>query len=126
MGWPGAPTLPRAVAPVGIGIALAGGYLAISTLKLLRSASASTDVTFTSDNLVETGAYRYSRNPVYLAYLLTSLGMSLTLRNSLGLLPPIVVFAVLNFLVIPIEERELSAKFNDSFETYKGQVRRWI
>ena len=111
---------------VGIGVALAGGYMAMATLKLLRKQSASTDVTFTSDKLVINGIFQYSRNPVYLGYLITCLGVGLALRNTLGLIPPLGAFAALNFFVIPIEEKELAAKFKDEYQVYKTQVRRWI
>ncbi len=126
LGWPQSPLLPRAFTFVGIGVALTGGFLAIAALRLLRKQSASTNVTVTSNKLVRNDIYRFSRNPVYLAYLLTSLGVSLAFRNTLGLIPPLGVFVVLNSIVIPIEEKELAAKFKDEYQVYKTQVRRWI
>ena len=102
LGWPQFTLLPKAFTFAGIGVALTGSFLAIAALKLLRKQSASTNVTVTSNKLVRNDIYKYSRNPVYLAYLLTSLGVSLAFRNTLGLIPPLSVFVVLNFFVIPL------------------------
>ena len=72
------------------------------------------------------GVYRFTRNPIYLGFLLMVIGLPL---NS-GLYSGIVIapfFAVtMNRLVIEREEAYLEKKFKDVYTSYKSRVRRWL
>ncbi len=76
--------------------------------------------------LVTTGVFRFSRNPMYLGFLLGLIGIGLLL----GSLTPwvvIVVFAVLmDVLFIRIEEKMLEERFGQDFLEYRHRTRRWI
>ena len=79
-----------------------------------------------STTLVTTGAYRISRHPMYLGYILILLGMGVLLR-SLTPFFVIPVFAVLmEVMFIGIEERMLQEAFGEAWVAYKDAVRRWI
>lgn len=76
--------------------------------------------------IVRTGPYRVSRNPIYLAFSLVQLGIAVW-ANSLWLLATLVVaVSVINFIVIPREERYLEQKFGAEYLHYKADVRRWF
>ncbi len=76
--------------------------------------------------IVRTGPYRYSRNPIYLAFSLFQLGLSVWI-NSLGVLITLVpAVAVMAFVVIPREERYLEARFPSEYGSYRAAVRRWF
>jgi protein-S-isoprenylcysteine O-methyltransferase Ste14 len=79
-----------------------------------------------SSSLVVTGIYRYSRNPMYLGFLLVLAGWGAYLANpaALLLLPLFVVY--MNRFQIGPEERALSAKFGQPFDDYRQAVRRWL
>ena len=76
--------------------------------------------------IVCTGPYRISRNPIYLAFSVLQLGIAIW-ANSLWLLATLVVaVSVINFMVIPREERYLEHKFGAEYLHYKADVRRWL
>jgi protein-S-isoprenylcysteine O-methyltransferase Ste14 len=76
--------------------------------------------------IVHTGAYRFSRNPIYLAFSLFVLGLACWL-NSLWLLATLAAaVSVIAFVVIPREERYLERRFGAEYLDYKGKVRRWF
>ena len=80
----------------------------------------------TTNQLVISGLYRYSRNPMYVGMLLLLLSWTLWLGTPLGLLPVIGFILSINKLQIIPEEQALETKFGDAYRTYKQQVRRWI
>jgi protein-S-isoprenylcysteine O-methyltransferase Ste14 len=79
-----------------------------------------------SATVVVTGAYRYSRNPMYLGDLLILAGWAIWLANAatfLGL-PLFVVY--LNRYQIAPEERALQSRFGETYTAYRRTVRRWL
>jgi len=76
--------------------------------------------------MVISGIYRFTRNPMYLGFLLVLAGWAMYLSNLLALaLLPLFVWYMNRFQIVP-EERVLSAKFPDAFTVYKRSVRRWL
>jgi protein-S-isoprenylcysteine O-methyltransferase Ste14 len=76
--------------------------------------------------IVSSGPYRFSRNPIYLAFSLLQLGVAL-LINSLTLVITLgLAVAVMALVVIPREERYLAQRFPSEYSTYKGSTRRWL
>jgi protein-S-isoprenylcysteine O-methyltransferase Ste14 len=76
--------------------------------------------------IVRTGPYRISRNPIYLAYSLLQLGIAIW-ANSLWLVATLLgAVGVIDFFVIPREERYLEHKFGAEYLDYKDSVRRWL
>ena len=79
-----------------------------------------------SSELVVSGMYKLSRNPMYLGMLLILLGVA-TLTGSLSPYLIAVLFVpILNRRVIRHEEVMLEERFGDAYRRYIGQVRRWI
>jgi protein-S-isoprenylcysteine O-methyltransferase Ste14 len=76
--------------------------------------------------IVDTGIYRYSRNPMYLAMLLMLLSMCVLVHNYLSLIAlPIFWAYITRFQIIP-EERQLKDNFGKPYLDYVHKVRRWI
>lgn len=76
--------------------------------------------------LVDTGFYRFSRNPIYLADGLILVGWGLWLANLASLAAIALFVAYLNRFQIEPEERALQAAFGADFSSYRARVRRWI
>lgn len=76
--------------------------------------------------IVRTGPYRFSRNPIYLAFILLVLGLSLWLKNLWLLVTLAPAVAIIALVVIPREERFLKRNFNEQYSSYKAAVRRWL
>jgi len=75
--------------------------------------------------LVTWGPFRYSRNPIYVAYTLAYLGTALMVASTwvLALLP--LALALVQWLSIGSEERYLEDRFGETYRDYKSRVRRW-
>jgi protein-S-isoprenylcysteine O-methyltransferase Ste14 len=76
--------------------------------------------------IVRKGPYRFSRNPIYLAFSLFQLGLSVWV-NSLGLVVTLIpAVALMALVVIPREERYLEVRFPSEYSSYRAAVRRWL
>lgn len=79
-----------------------------------------------SSALVSHGAYRWTRNPMYVSLAVVSVGIGL-LANALWPIVSVPVALVLvDVLVIRREERYLDGRFGDTYREYRRRVRRWI
>jgi len=76
--------------------------------------------------IVTSGPYRFSRNPIYLGFVFTLIGLPLALENYWGaVLSPLLMVSMVQ-LVIKHEEAYLENKFKDVYTSYKSRVRRWL
>lgn len=118
---PGRHGLAATISGVGILFLLAGVYefqKAKTTVNPITPAAASA--------IVASGIYRISRNPMYVGFLLALTGWATFLAHPLTFLLLPVFVAYMNRFQISPEERALSAKFGDKYNTYKQGVRRWL
>ena len=76
--------------------------------------------------IVTSGPYRFSRNPIYLGFVLTLIGLPLALGNAWGVVLSPLLMVSLYRLVIKHEEAYLEGKFKDVYSSYKSRVRRWL
>ena len=80
----------------------------------------------TNNKLIITGLYRWTRNPMYLAMIIITLGAAFWFGRPLMFLSPLLVFMLTNFLFIPFEEEKMRRQFGEQFDAYAKRVRRWI
>lgn len=75
---------------------------------------------------VETGPYRFTRNPMYVSMAVLYLGATLATNSwwPIVLLP--VVLLVVDRRVIAREERYLASAFPVEYPAYTARVRRWL
>jgi protein-S-isoprenylcysteine O-methyltransferase Ste14 len=125
--------------PLHAGRALARTVVALATLGLAVTIVVSAVIGFrrarttvdpfhpeTASNIVTTGIYRVTRNPMYLGFLLALIALAVFLGNVVSaVLPPIFVVYMNRFQIEP-EERALLARFGAPYEAYLRTVRRWI
>ena len=71
------------------------------------------------------GLYRFSRNPMYVAYFVCFLGMAL-LARSLPVLGAVLVFQVSAHWIILAEERWCTTAFGSAYRHYMQRVRRYL
>lgn len=77
-------------------------------------------------HLVQSGPFRFSRNPIYLADSIIYSGVMLIWGNWWALLLYPVVWAAIRYGVIKNEEAHLAARFGNAYAQYCVRVRRWI
>jgi len=76
--------------------------------------------------IVRTGPYRFSRNPIYVSFILLVLGLSIWLNDLWLLVTLVPAVGFIAAVVIPREERFLDRNFHDQYSSYKATVRRWV
>ena len=72
------------------------------------------------------GPYRFSRNPMYLGELVLWFGWALFYGSVAVLIGFLLILVMMNFRAVPREERDLEARFGDSYLEYKKRVPRWL
>lgn len=76
--------------------------------------------------IVTTGPFRFTRNPMYLQLVLVCIGFSIILTNIWILLfTPLCAWVLQRFAILP-EEAYLERKFGETYLAYKRGVRRWL
>ena len=76
--------------------------------------------------LVDTGVFRWSRNPVYFSMMLLTLGIALLVNSLPMLVLSLPAGSLLCLWVIRPEESYLERKFGETYLAYKANVRRWV
>jgi protein-S-isoprenylcysteine O-methyltransferase Ste14 len=108
-----------------IAFALALGLFAWAVATMTRAGS-NVPTSRPSTAIVDTGPYRFTRNPIYLAMMLGLIGLAIAF-NALWLLLALVPFAlVIRYGVVAREEAYLERKFGDAYRGYRARVRRWL
>ena len=76
--------------------------------------------------IVRTGPYRFSRNPIYVSFILLGFALSVWLNNLWLLVTLVPAVGFIATIVIPREERFLEHNFHEQYASYKATVRRWL
>lgn len=111
---------------IGFALAAIGIGLAASAVSQFMRAHTTLDPHGSVAAVVKSGPYRFSRNPIYLGFVLLLIGFSFILRSYWGLLLAPVLMLSLYQLVIQHEEKYLEKKFGESYTSYRSRVRRWL
>ena len=97
-----------------------------SGFNLFKSYKEDPKPTSDTNRLIKTGIFAYTRNPIYLAFVLFNFSMFLVFENVMYLLSSLGLFIWINNYVIKVEEDYLKNKFGDEFVRYCGAVKRWL
>jgi protein-S-isoprenylcysteine O-methyltransferase Ste14 len=76
--------------------------------------------------MVESGPYRFTRNPIYIGFVLLYFGLAVMLTSAWMLLLLIPVLMVLQRGVVEREEAYLQEKFGEAYRKYQARVPRWL
>lgn len=124
--WP-VPLVPSAIStPVGVIGTLAAVALFVYAVGTFRAAGTPVPGNRPTTTIVRTGPYRFSRNPIYLAFSLLQLAIAVWVNSLWLALTLLAAVAVMSLVVIPREERYLEARFPSEYSPYKASVRRWF
>lgn len=77
-------------------------------------------------NLVQTGPYRFTRNPLYIGIMLIFLGCVVLLGSYGGLGVGVVLWLVIHLWLCFYEEKDLEQIFGEEYRHYKQSVQRWF
>lgn len=100
--------------------------LIIFSARALKKAGTNVPPNRPTHCIVSEGIYRFSRNPIYVGFVLGHAALALLFDSLwLALMLP-VFFLYIDRYVIPREEAYLTRKFGSEYEIYCGRVRRWF
>jgi protein-S-isoprenylcysteine O-methyltransferase Ste14 len=111
---------------LGAALVVAGAAHTLTSVALFVSSRTTVIPHRRSSALVERGAYRWTRNPMYVGFTLAYLGISLALVALWPILLLPLAVLVIDRYVIPMEERQLEEAFGAAYREYKTRVRRWL
>lgn len=80
----------------------------------------------TATELVSSGIYAVTRNPMYLGMLLVLVGWALYLLSTAALIGPVAFWLYIDRFQIVPEEKALAKLFGAEFSAYLRKVRRWL
>jgi protein-S-isoprenylcysteine O-methyltransferase Ste14 len=111
---------------IGLAIAFIGFLLGFAAFYEFGKANTTLDPHGSVSRIVTSGIYRFTRNPIYLGFLLVIIGFPLVSGSCWGIVMAPFFIATMNRLVIGREEAYLEKKFGEAYTSYRSRVRRWL
>jgi protein-S-isoprenylcysteine O-methyltransferase Ste14 len=122
----GAFIAPAVLRNIGFALTFIGFLCGVGAFMEFRKARTTLDPHGSAKQLVTSGIYRFTRNPIYLGFLLMVIGFPLNSGFYSGIVVAPFFAVTMNRLVIEKEEAYLEKKFKDVYNSYKSRVRRWL
>jgi protein-S-isoprenylcysteine O-methyltransferase Ste14 len=113
-----------------IGVAVAVAFLGLAMMAgamgLFKRTSQEPEPWKTTPEIISTGVYSFTRNPMYVGMALIQAGIGIGLANGwvIALVAPVLV--IVYGIAIRHEEAYLERKFGATYIEYKASVRRWL
>jgi len=111
---------------VGIAVILLTKILDYESIKALSHGKGTFLYTNPPKNVIETGPYNYTRNPLYLTLFVDTFGIFLVYESAVYLVILIALIVGIHRIVVKREEPQLEKRFGDAYLNYKKRVPRWI
>jgi protein-S-isoprenylcysteine O-methyltransferase Ste14 len=111
---------------VGLTFVLIGIALAALSVRRFHLAGTSVVPGEPSTALVDSGPYAFTRNPIYIGFVLAYFGLAIMLTSLWVLLLLIPVLAILQRGVVEREEAYLERQFGEAYRKYQTRVPRWL
>lgn len=119
--------VPSWVGIAGVVLFVSGSALGVwSAVSMARHGKGTPLPARMARRLVIVGPYRLVRNPMAVAGVMQGLGVGLMWGSWLVLAYALVGSCIWNWLVRPLEERDLEQRFGQQFLAYRDQVRVWL
>ena len=99
-------------------------YLLVGRYRLPR-AGGGWSMQVIPEQIVRTGPYGYTRNPMYLGHLIFMIGLSVTFWSWFALIL-LAARTVWFHRRVLLDEQRLEARFGANYAAYRRQVKRWI
>jgi protein-S-isoprenylcysteine O-methyltransferase Ste14 len=111
---------------LGIAVVLIGIALVATGRATMVKHGTNVNPTQPTTTVVETGPFRFTRNPLYVGLTVMYLGFSFLLNTWWSLLLLVPVWIVMHLFVVRREEAYLERKFGDAYLNYRRRVRRYL
>lgn len=111
---------------VGVLIAIIGFMMVRSGGRRFSKAKTNISTFKNPTKMITSGLFQYSRNPIYVGFTLTLLGVAIGMGSLTPFSLVLVFFIAANYWYIPFEEKKMERIFGSSYLRYKRNVRRWL
>ena len=111
---------------VGVVLVSAGVIAVVLARRGLKSTGQPAAPGKPTTQIVETGIYRFSRNPLYLGLVAVLPGLGLSVGIAWWVILTLPMFLMLQHLLIIPEEQYLLGRFSGQYAAYMSRVRRWL
>jgi protein-S-isoprenylcysteine O-methyltransferase Ste14 len=112
---------------IGIPLLLTGLILAQSSKMLFLNLKTNIDTFGQPDKLVTSGFYKFTRNPMYLGFVIAIFGVAILYQGSISsFILAILFFVISDQWYIKFEENAMVSKFGNEYLQYCKKTRRWI
>ena len=101
-------------------------FLFFSGFSIFKSYEENPTPKSVTKKLIKTGIFAYTRNPIYISFLLFHFSMFLTFENVMYLISSVGIAIWIHSYVIKAEEEYLLKEFSDEYQRYINSVKRWI
>jgi protein-S-isoprenylcysteine O-methyltransferase Ste14 len=111
---------------LGAILVAAGFGLAVGAMKRFIATGQRPEPWETTPEIVESGPFRFTRNPMYVGMVLFCVAIGVMLANGwILILSPLCALGI-QYVAIRHEEAYLEQKFGEQYLAYKRNVRRWL
>jgi len=117
---------PISLQNIGFALTCIGFLCGVAAFIEIRKAHTTLDPHGSVSQIVATGIYRFTRNPIYLGFLLMVIGLPLNSGFYWGIVMAPFFVLTMNRQVFDREESYLENKFKEQYTGYKSRVRRWL
>jgi protein-S-isoprenylcysteine O-methyltransferase Ste14 len=100
--------------------------LAIWAIDTMTRAGTNVPTNRPTTAIVESGPYRFTRNPIYMGMFGGLIGLGIAFDNPWLLLLMALFALVIRYGVVAREEAYLERTFGDAYREYRRRVRRWL
>lgn len=111
---------------LGLIAVLLGVALVAVGRRTMVKAGTNVNPTLPAIAIVDSGPFRFTRNPLYVGLTVIYVGLSILLNTWWSLLLLVPVWLVMHFKVVRREETYLEGKFGESYLSYRHRVRRYL
>jgi protein-S-isoprenylcysteine O-methyltransferase Ste14 len=109
------------------GISIIGGVaLIVTAMGRFRQTGQDPKPWLPSPEMITTGPYQFTRNPMYLGLTLITIGIGHVIGNGWFAITAVIALLAVQQLAVVHEEAYLERKFGDAYREYKKRVRRWL
>ncbi len=118
--------IPNPIKYAGIALIIIGILITIIVRKGFEKIDTEIHTFKKPRKLVTNGLFKFSRNPIYLGFTISLIGVWILLGTILPVIGILIFIVVTNNYYIPYEEQIMGKVFGNEYKKYKSKVRRWI
>jgi len=118
--------IPGPINYAGILLIIVGILITIITKKGFEKIDTEIHTFKNPRKLVTDGFFKFSRNPIYLGFTISLIGVWVLLGTILPIIGVLIFIVITNNYYIRYEEKIMVKTFGNEYKKYKSKVRKWI